>query len=270
MGHDTSMQLIDIGINLTHHGYDADRDAVIARALAAGVSQMVITGASLAGTAQAISLAERLPERLAATAGVHPHHATELDAAAAAQLRSMARSPVVVAVGECGLDYFRDYAPRAAQQQAFERQLALAAELKKPVFLHLRDAREDFFAILNSWRPRIAAAVAHCFTDDLATARECLELDLHIGITGWFCDERRGRHLTDVVRAIPAGRLMLETDGPYLLPRDLTPKPASRRNEPCYLPHIARAVAAARGETLDALAEHTTRTARQFFGLAGI
>lgn len=264
------MQLIDIGINLAHDSYDADRDAVIARAVTAGVSQMVITGASLAGTSKAIDLTFGAPERLVATAGVHPHHAIELTASTYSQLATLAKSPAVAAVGECGLDYFRDYSPRSAQHHAFEQQLALAAEIGKPVFLHLRDARDDFFAILAPWRPRIVAAVAHCFTDDLATVRLCLDHDLHIGMTGWFCDERRGQHLSEVVRAIPAGRLMLETDGPYLLPRDLAAKPASRRNEPCYLPHIARAIAAARREPVENLAEHTTRTARQFFGLSDI
>ena len=264
------MHLIDIGINLTHDSFDADRAAVLARAAAAGVSQMVVTGASLKGNAKAIELAAASPDRLAATAGMHPHHATEFNDATLDLLRAQARTAQVAAVGECGLDYFRNYAPRAAQLAAFEAQLALAVELQKPVFLHQRDASADFLSLLRKWRPRLTGAVAHCFTDDARVARQCLDLDVHIGITGWICDERRGHHLRDVVRAIPAGRLMLETDGPYLLPRDLTPKPRSRRNEPAYLPHIASAVAAARGESLQELAAHTTRTAREFFSLPKI
>lgn len=262
------MHLIDIGINLTHDSYDPDRDAVLARAAAAGVWQMVVTGASLAGNAKATELVRACaPGRLAATAGVHPHHAEELDATTLPQLREQARSDEVVAVGECGLDYFRDFSPRAAQRAAFDLQLALAVELQKPVFLHQREASEDFLAMLAPWRDRLRGAVAHCFTDELPVARRCLNLGLHIGITGWICDERRGRHLLDVVRYIPRGRLMIETDGPYLLPRDLAPRPASRRNEPAYLAHIAAAVAAARGESLTDLAAHTTATAREFFGL---
>lgn len=261
------MDLIDIGINLTHDSFDADRSAVLARAAAVGVRQMVITGASLGGNAKAIALAASDRQHLAATAGVHPHHATELDSTGLELLTRQARAPEVAAVGECGLDYFRDYSPRDAQLRAFESQLSLAAQLQKPVFLHLRDASADFFALLRSWRPKLHSAVAHCFTDDLAVARQCLDFDLHIGITGWFCDERRGAHLRDVVRLVPRGRLMIETDGPYLLPRDLQPRPASRRNEPAYLPHIAAAVAAARGEALLDFAQHTTHTARAFFSL---
>jgi TatD DNase family protein len=264
------MHLIDIGINLAHDSYDADRPQVLARAAAAGVSQMVITGSSIAGNARAIELAASEPGRLFATAGVHPHHATELTAAAFAVLQQQARAAEVVAVGECGLDYFRNYSPHAAQLAAFEAQLALAAEVQKPVFMHLRDASSDFLALLRQWRPRLTRAVAHCFTDDEDMARKCLDLDLHVGITGWFCDERRGAHLRDVVRLIPRGRIMIETDGPYLLPRDLTPKPASRRNEPGFLPHIARAIAAARGEEFADFAAHTTRTARDFFTLPDV
>jgi TatD DNase family protein len=258
--------LIDIGINLAHDSYDRDRDAVIARAHACGVVQMVVTGATLAGSVRALALAREHPGRLFATAGVHPHHATELDSASLAALAELARLPEVVAVGECGLDYFRDFSPRAVQRQAFHRQLELAAQVGKPVFLHQRDAHDDFIAILREHAPGWRG-VAHCFTGS-AEELECyLQLGLAIGITGWICDERRGAHLAALMPQVPSGRLLLETDGPYLLPRDLTPKPASRRNEPAYLPHIATAVARARGETLDALARSSTVAARALFAL---
>lgn len=258
--------LIDIGINLAHDSFDRDRDAVIARAHAAGVVQMVVTGATLAGSIRAVALAHEHPGRLFATAGVHPHHASELDETALAELAALARQPEVVAVGECGLDYFRDFSPRAAQRQAFHRQLELALQIGKPVFLHQRDAHEDFLAILRehaaAWR-----GVAHCFTGGEDQLHAYLELELAIGITGWICDERRGAHLLALVPKIPAARLLLETDGPYLLPRDLPSKPASRRNEPAYLPHIAATVARARGETLAALARSSSESARRLFGL---
>jgi len=258
---------IDIGINLAHDSYDGDREAVLARARAAGVVQMVVTGATLAGSLRALTLAREHPGRLFATAGVHPHHASDLDDdAALAELAALARHPEVVAVGECGLDYFRNFSPRAAQQQAFHRQLELALEIGKPVFLHQRDAHDDFLAILRehagAWR-----GVAHCFTGSGEQLRSYLELGLAIGITGWICDERRGAHLLALMPQIPAERLLLETDGPYLLPRDLTSKPASRRNEPAYLPHIAATVACARGEPLASLARSSTESARLLFAL---
>jgi TatD DNase family protein len=266
-----SPALIDIGINLTHDSYDKDRDTVMARAAAAGVTQMVVTGASGAGSHKAAELARQHAGRLFATAGVHPHHATELTPSLVNELEELARAPETVAVGECGLDYFRDFSPRDVQREAFARQLAIAARVGKPAFLHQRDAHQDFMAILREHRKSLAAgAVAHCFTGTAAELADYLELGLAIGITGWINDERRGKHLLSLVREIPADRLMLETDGPYLLPRDLHPKPPSRRNEPAYLPHIAATVARARGQSLEALASETTRTARAFFGLSDI
>jgi TatD DNase family protein len=262
----TAAALIDIGINLAHDSYDADREAVIARARHAGVTQMVVTGSTLDSTARAIVLAHEHPGRLFATAGVHPHHASELSEASLAELESLARRPEVVAVGECGLDYFRDFSPRPVQQQAFHRQLELARRLGKPVFLHQRDAHADFAAILREhggvWR-----GVAHCFTGTAAELACYLQLGLAIGITGWICDERRGAHLAALMPQIPAERLLLETDGPYLLPRDLKPRPASRRNEPAYLPQVAAAVARARGESLPSLARSSTAAARALFQL---
>jgi TatD DNase family protein len=265
------MELIDIGINLAHDSYDEDRDAVIARAFGAGVVQLIVTGATLDSSATAQRLAQAHPQRLYATAGVHPHHASELTRDALPQMRALLAEPQVVAVGECGLDYFRDYSPRAAQREAFAMQLELAHDCGKPLFLHQRDAHADFIAALRehggSLQPGALRGVAHCFTGGEPELAAYLEMGLHIGITGWICDERRGQHLQQLVRAIPAGRLLLETDGPYLLPRDLEPRPASRRNEPAYLLHIAEVVARLRGESLAECAAHATAAARELFGI---
>ena len=261
------MDLIDIGVNLAHDSFDADREQVIERALRAEVVQMIVTGSDASSTQRAVQLASASPGRLFATAGVHPHHAGQLDAAVANGLELWMRSPHVVAVGECGLDYFRDYSPRAVQRTAFARQLELGARIGKPVFLHQRDAHEDFAAILREYRGALVGGVAHCFTGTPAQLAAYLDLGLAIGITGWICDERRGAHLAAFMAEIPAERLMLETDAPYLLPRDLEPRPASRRNEPAYLVHIARTVARARGEPLARLAASSTAASRALFGL---
>lgn len=258
--------LIDIGINLAHDSYDADRDAVLARAQEAGVVQMVVTGSTLEGSHRALELARAHPRRLFATAGVHPHHAAELTAQRLAELEELARSSDVVALGECGLDYFRDFSPRDVQRRAFAAQLELASRLGKPVFLHQRDAHADFLAILREHGAKWHG-VAHCFTGFAEQLFSYLELGLAIGITGWICDERRGTHLAALMPQIPAERLLLETDGPYLLPRDLRPRPTSRRNEPAFLPQVAAAVARARGETLQALACSSTAAARALFHL---
>jgi TatD DNase family protein len=265
-----SPALVDIGINLTHDSYDSDRDAVMARAAAAGVTQMVVTGASGEGSRKAVALAHAHPGALYATTGVHPHHATELTNELAHELEGLAHRPEVVAVGECGLDYFRDFSPRDVQRAAFARQLEIAARVGKPVFLHQRDAHDDFVAILREHAKALTAgAVAHCFTGPANELDDYLRMGLYIGITGWICDERRGAHLLPLMSRIPADKLMIETDGPYLLPRDLKPKPTSRRNEPAYLPHIAEAIARARGESVEQLAASTTATARRFFRLPG-
>jgi TatD DNase family protein len=258
--------LVDIGINLAHDSFDADRDAMIERAVRAGVSHLLITGSSIASTRSAIEFVRRTPARFRCTAGVHPHHASDLDAAAMSSLAELARASEVIAVGECGLDYFRDLSPRDAQLDAFRRQLALACELRKPVFLHQRDAHMDFLATVGEFRSRLVGGVAHCFTAGIEEARAYLDLDLYIGITGWICDERRGRHLREVVRHIPSDRLLIETDAPYLLPRDLEPMPRNRRNEPMYLPHVLQTIASARSESAEALAAATLRNTSALFG----
>jgi TatD DNase family protein len=259
--------LFDIGINLAHDSYDADRGQVLRRALDAGVGQLIVTGSCLESTERAITLVAEVPRMLRCTAGVHPHHASSLTADALETLARLAADPAVVAVGECGLDYHRNFSPREAQREAFHRQLELATRLGKPLFLHQRDAHDDFMAILREHGRGLPRAVAHCFTGTREQLLAYLDMGLWVGITGWICDERRGAHLNDLVRSIPAHRLMVETDAPYLLPRDLPHKPSHRRNEPMYLPHVARAVAQARGETLEALADSTTKTARSFFAL---
>lgn len=262
-----SLDLIDIGSNLTHQSFAADRDAVMARAWQAGVRRQVITGADLAGSTQAAALAGLHPKRLWSTAGVHPHHAQSFVAAQRPELIDLLDSECVVAVGECGLDYFRNLSPPEAQRRAFVAQLEIAVQVRKPVFLHQRAAHADFAAILQDFAGRLAGGVAHCFTGGEAELEVYLALGLYIGITGWACDERRGIELRNSVPRIPHDRLLIETDAPYLLPRDLDPLPKSRRNEPCYLPHIAAAVARLRGETLEAVAAATTRNAVVLFAL---
>ncbi len=259
--------LIDIGANLTHESFAPDLDAVLARAAAAGVVQMMVTGADHEGSRRAVALAVAHPGVLTATAGVHPHHAAGHGPQDRDALAALVRLPQVVAVGECGLDYFRDLSPRPAQRAAFLAQLEIAVEARKPVFLHQRDAHADFVAILEDFAPRLAGGVAHCFTGGPAELERYLDLGLAVGVTGWVCDELRGAALRDAVPRIPAGRLMIETDAPYLLPRDLVPMPRSRRNEPAYLVHVARAVAALRGERLEDLAAATTANARRLFAL---
>ena len=259
--------LIDIGANLTHASFQSDLEDVLARARAAGVAQFVVTGADAQGSRDALALAQRHPSMLYATAGVHPHHAKDFDGDTETVLAQLHAADEVVAVGETGLDYHRNFSPRDAQLFAFERQLALAAACGKPLFLHQRDAHADFIACMDNARGTIGRAVVHCFTGEKDELFDYLERDFYVGVTGWICDERRGTHLRELVKHIPADRLMLETDAPYLLPRDLKPMPSHRRNEPMYLPHIAEEVARCRGEDVATTAANATAAARTFFGI---
>ena len=259
--------LIDIGANLTHDSFDADRAAVLERAAAAGVGRLIVTGTSVTNSVQAAELCAAHPGTLFATAGVHPHHATEFDAHTSSALRMLLANPVVVAVGECGLDFFRDFSPRADQRHAFAEQLELAAETGKPVFLHQRDAHAEFLEILAPRRVRLAGGVAHCFTGGPEELTAYLDLDLHIGVTGWVCDERRGAKLRESLPHIPLERLLIETDSPYLVPRDLVPQPRGRRNEPKFLAHILERVAAGLNRSVDEVAAATTANAERLFRL---
>lgn len=257
------MQLTDVGANLTHASFRDDVADVVARARKAGVATIVVTGATVAESRVAAGIAERFG--LYATAGVHPHHAKECDANTIADLRELARHPRVVAIGECGLDFNRNYSPHPSQEQWFVAQLELGLELDLPLFLHSRDAHPRFAEILR--HHRVKDAVAHCFTGEKDELHAYLDLGLYIGITGWICDERRGTHLLQLVRDIPADRLLLETDSPYLTPRDMRPQPKSRRNEPAFLAHVAKTVARAVGKPVEQLAEETTRNAQTLFRL---
>lgn len=264
------MQLIDIGVNLTHPSFADQREALLERAYAAGIQHMLLTGTSLSESQHALDLCQQLDERaehLFSTAGVHPHDASSWNSDSYAELKALLADPRVRAVGECGLDFNRDFSPRPQQERVLEQHLALAVELQLPVFLHERDADERLLAILRHYRDQLPAAVVHCFTGDKRALFNYLDMDLHIGITGWICDERRGTHLHPLVKEIPQGRLMLESDAPFLLPRSLRPKPKNGRNEPAFLFEVLREVALHRGETEQALADHSNASAQAFFKL---
>jgi TatD DNase family protein len=281
------VELVDIGVNLTSGQFAQDRPAVLLRAVEAGVKTVIVTGTSVEGSREAAALvatrvvATPSGPALFATAGVHPHHAAETVVAPGegatgdrwlAELEELHRQPGIVAVGECGLDFDRKFSPPADQRRCFEAQLELAAGLGRPVFLHERAAHADLMLILERHRPRLSGAVVHCFTGSEAELAAYLDLGLHIGLTGWICDERRGSHMRAFLSKIPADRLMVETDAPYLLPRTMPrdaagPGGKSRRNEPAFLPWVVAALAEARGETPAEVARQTTATARAFFAL---
>jgi TatD DNase family protein len=261
-----SHDLVDIGANLAHRSFHADRKQVIERACAAGVRTMIITGTNVAGSHEGVRIAREYPGRIFATAGIHPHDSRNCTEAAISELRGLATAKEVVAIGECGLDFNRDFSPRPQQEKWFEAQVALAEELQMPLFLHERDARQRFCEILDAGWKRVPA-VLHCFTGTREELTTYLNMGLHIGITGWICDERRGTHLRELVKEIPADRLMIETDAPFLLPRTMPTKPKDGRNEPAFLTYVLHTISDCLGSPPAEVAAAATKTARNFFRL---
>ncbi|MDE0488505.1 MAG: TatD family hydrolase [Gammaproteobacteria bacterium] len=263
------MGLIDIGANLADASFDGDRDEVIERAAAVGVGHMIVTGAGLSESEAALALAREDTQAFRCTAGIHPHLATQWTEApgeARERLEKVLVSDLAVAAGECGLDYFRNLSPPEAQRTAFAGQLELAAEHGKPLFLHQRDAHKDFLALLQDHRTENLGGVAHCFTGGPKELESYLDLGLYIGITGWICDERRNQDLLAAVPHLPLDRVLLETDSPYLLPRHPDAKPAKkRRNEPEFLPIVARILARHMGVDPEELAAAALRNTQGLF-----
>ena len=257
----------DIGVNLASGRLLPRAEALLHRAEAAGVSGVIITGSDEDSNREAAALCQRLGKHFSLyfTAGHHPHHADHWRPAAREQIERLATNPHCVAVGEMGLDYFRNCSTPAHQRQCFADQLAIARRLGKPVFLHEREAYADFRAQLCEALPDLAGAVWHCFTGSRAQMEELAAEGVYFGITGWLCDPRRGAALREVVAHIPADRLMIETDAPYLTPKTLQPTPHC--NEPAYLAEVLRVLAQCRNEEPAALAAQTTANTKRFFGL---
>ena len=259
--------MIDIGANLTDKSFRGDLGDVIRRADSEGVELIVVTGTSVSKSREAASIAQQFPDYLAFTVGVHPHHADEVSEGWLDTIVELADHGAV-AIGETGLDYFRDFSPRVDQRKVFQAQLELASRLEMPVFVHDRDSNGDVLEMLKEFAT--TDVVVHCFTGDGDLLDAYLDTGCSIGITGWICDPRRGTGLADIVNRIPDDRLMIETDSPYLMPKNVNPKPTSRRNEPMNLRYVRKKVAEARDQTEEHIDQVTTNNARRFFRLAEI
>lgn len=264
--------MIDIGVNLTHASFEPDLDTVLADAFAAGLDAMILTGTDPESSQASLALCQQFAAsasrgQLYCTAGVHPHDADSWDALVAEQIRELLAHPLVVAVGETGLDFNRNFSSRENQIEAFEHQLELAAECGKPLFLHERDAWEEQSTILRRCRDEIGDAVVHCFTGSEEALLDYLDMDFYIGITGWVCDERRGLDLAKIVSEIPLERLLVETDAPFLLPRNMQPRPRTRRNEPAFLPWVIKKLAECYELSEFEIAARTRENARRLFRL---
>jgi len=263
--------MIDIGVNLTNKRFDKDRAEVISRAKSKGVAKLLITGTNVDESQAALLLCrdyqDQFPDTLYATAGVHPHYADGVAEGYLTQLTKLARQPQVKAIGECGLDFNRNFSAPQQQIQVFKAQIRLAAQLNMPLFLHQRDAFEPWFTELKPFLNKVPAMVAHCFTGNKEELQQCLAAGMYIGITGWVCDERRGTALQDIISLIPLDRLLIETDAPYLTPRTIRPRPKSSRNEPSYLSYVLEKISDVIGVDQQDIACQTNLNTRKVFNL---
>ena len=262
------LKLVDMACNLTHPSFYTDLRQVLQRAWEAGVCAMVVPGSNITDSRDSVAMCQQYPGLLYPTVGVHPHYAKSWNAESRGLLGSLVDTGEVVGIGECGLDYYRDFSPRGTQREVFAEQLALAIEMRLPVLAHERDAGQDFLGVLREYGPHLRNIVVHCFTGDKSMLENYLDAGCYIGITGWLCDERRGRHLEALMDYIPLDRLMVETDAPFLFPRSLRHTTKNRRNEPCFLVHIAEKIAQCRTLEVESISFATWHASHTFFGLS--
>jgi TatD DNase family protein len=256
------MSLFDTHAHLHFPDFDADRAEMMARARQAGVGRMLTIGTEVPTSRAAIALAQAEPDVWAAV-GVHPHDAAEADEATLAEIERLAGVARVVAIGEIGLDFFRDLSPRDVQERVFRHLIGVARRARKPVIVHCREAHPEVLGILGEERAAEVGGIMHCFSGDVAVARRCLELGLLISLAGPVTYPN-ARALPEVARFVPADRLVVETDCPFLPPQGYRGK----RNEPAYLAITAARVAELRGEPLEEFARRSSENACRLLGIA--
>lgn len=262
------MPWFDIGVNLLDKRIN--NDDVLLRSIEAGVDSMCIISSDLqeAEKAQAFIQTQSLPINLVYTAGIHPHCADAASESDFSKIRRICADNSMVAIGECGLDFNRNFSTKENQLRVFESQLALAAELSKPIYLHERDAFVEQVGLLERYLPQIPRAIVHCFTGNKKQMQTYLELGCYIGITGWLCDDKRAQELQEAVISLPLERLLLETDAPYLFPKNKRPR--AKNNEPSFLPYVANKLAELTQYEIEDIESASYKNAKVLFGLASL
>jgi len=258
-------EIADIACNFTSDRFDNDLDEVIERAIANKITKFGLICSRLSDLDKLLEIYNRYSKDMFFTIGVHPHHANEINEEYLKKLKEVINNNNPHAIGETGLDFFRNLSTYEEQIFAFEEQIKIAIDTNKPLFLHQRDSHDDFIKILRKYSSDINKSVVHCFTGTKEQLNDYLELDCYIGVTGWICDAKRNVELRKTIKNIPLERLMIETDCPYLIPKNLEEKPKNNRNEPTYLNHIANEVAALMKEDINDIREKTYKTSLSFF-----
>jgi TatD DNase family protein len=255
--------LVDTHAHLDSERYDADREEVIARSLAAGVGAIITIGVDLASSRAAVALAQQY-SNVYATVGIHPHEAADVGPDDFTALTRLSGEPGVMAIGEIGLDFYRNWSPPERQREVFLAQLDLARQMNKPVVIHDRDAHEEIMSILRS-RADGLKGVLHCFSGDQPMAYEALEMGFYVSLAGPVTFHN-ARKLQEVARRLPLDGLLVETDCPFLAPHPHR----GQRNEPAYVRLVAEKLSALKELPLEQVVEATTRNASQLFGLTGM
>ena len=258
-------EIADIACNFTSDRFDNDLDEVINQAIVNNITKFGLICSKLSDIDKLLEIYNRYSKDMFFTIGVHPHHANEINEEYLKKLKEVINNNNPHAIGETGLDFFRNLSTYEEQIFAFEEQIKIAIDTNKPLFLHQRDSHDDFIKILRKYSSDINKSVVHCFTGTKEQLNDYLELDCYIGVTGWICDAKRNVELRKTIKNIPLERLMIETDCPYLIPKNLQEKPKNNRNEPTYLNHIANEVATLMKKDINDIREKTYKTSLSFF-----
>ena len=258
-------EIADIACNFTSDRFDNDLDEVINQAIVNNITKFGLICSRLSDIDKLLEIYNRYSKDMFFTIGVHPHHANEINEEYLKKLKEVINNNNPHAIGETGLDFFRNLSTYEEQIFAFEEQIKIAIDTNKPLFLHQRDSHDDFIKILRKYSSDINKSVVHCFTGTKEQLNDYLELDCYIGVTGWICDAKRNVELRKTIKNIPLEKLMIETDCPYLIPKNLEEKPKNNRNEPTYLNHIANEVATLMKKDINDIREKTYKTSLSFF-----
>ena len=258
--------LIDIGANLTHPELYNQLDKIVENLQIADIKKVIITSSNLGDTKTALDIINLYPNLFYTTVGFHPHNAKDFSLSDIDKMHDYSKDKNIVAIGECGLDYYREYSTKEQQIYCFEEQLSIAESLELPLFLHERHAHKDFAKILKSHINKIKNSVVHCFTGTKNELKTYLDMGCYIGITGWISDTNRGKHLHDLLEYIPEDRLMIETDSPYLIPHNL-PFKHNGINEPSFLNFVAQTIAECLNKDINTIKEITYRNTKRFFSI---
>lgn len=257
-------KLFDIGANLTHESFSSDLSTIINESISNNIEKISVTGCNVEDSLKALSIAEMYPNNLISTCGIHPHYADSFNDSSEIEIKEIASNSLVKAIGETGLDFNRNYSKKENQINSFLEHIKIANELNLPMFLHQRDSHKEFMTCLKDIYPE-TNCVVHCFTGSEEELDAYLSLDFYIGITGWICDEKRGSHLKEFISKIPLDKLLIETDSPYLLPKNIKIK--GRRNKPLFLKEVFSKVSSIRNEPVNDLSKAIYQNSLKFFNL---